>query len=53
MEEKSNSFKALSDALDRLEEGLAFDDSNDLKSDAVIQRFEFSIELFWKVLKKF
>ena len=52
MEQKSNSFKALSDALDRLEEGLAFDDSNDLKSDAVIQRFEFSIELFWKVLKK-
>ncbi len=52
MEEKKNSFKALADAIDRLEEALLFDDTISIKSDAVIQRFEFSIELFWKVLKK-
>ncbi len=52
MKEKSNSFKALGDAIDRLQEGLLCDDSVDVKSDAVIQRFEFTIELFWKVLKK-
>lgn len=43
---------ALGNALKRLEESLAFDLSQPLVVDACIQRFEFSIELTWKTLKK-
>ena len=43
---------ALGNALKRLEESLAFDLSQPLVVDACIQRFEFSIELTWKMLKK-
>ena len=42
----------LGNALKRLEESLAFDLSQPLVVDACIQRFEFSIELTWKTLKK-
>ena len=44
--------KALEKALQRLEESLAFDLTQPLVVDACIQRFEFSIELTWKTLKK-
>jgi len=46
-------FKYLQNRLDRLKEAL---NDNDLPQkyvvDVVVQRFEFSIELFWKVLKR-
>ena len=44
--------KALEKALQRLKESLTFDLSQPLVVDACIQRFEFSIELTWKTLKK-
>jgi nucleotidyltransferase substrate binding protein (TIGR01987 family) len=48
------SFEALGDALDRLEEALEISlDKNGIVIDATIQRFEFTFELFWKTLKKF
>ena len=43
---------ALGHALRRLDESLSFDLSQPLVVDASIQRFEFSIELTWKTLKK-
>lgn len=50
----SDSFKALGNAIMRLREALDHQDvdTNDFIRDAAIQRFEFTIELFWKVLKK-
>jgi nucleotidyltransferase substrate binding protein (TIGR01987 family) len=49
-----DSFIALGKALTRLQEALAENpEKNSLAIDATIQRFEFCIELFWKVLKKF
>ena len=51
---QTDSFKALGKALDRLSEALQESPkTNKLAIDGTIQRFEFSIELFWKVLKKF
>lgn len=50
---KISSFKALGKALESLEDAL--NDKNlqeKYKVEVFIQRFEFSIELFWKVLKK-
>lgn len=48
-------FKTLEDALMRLKEIISNpqSDSDIIYQEATIQRFEFSIELFWKVLKKF
>ena len=47
-------FFSLGDAVNRLQEVLAINDNTiDYLPDATIQRFEFTIELFWKVLKKF
>ena len=43
---------ALGHALKRLDESLAFDLSQPLVVDASIQRFESSIELTWKTLRK-
>ncbi len=45
-------FDNLSLALSRLEEALAEDSSNPLIVDGTIQRFEFTIELYWKTLKR-
>lgn len=51
---KTDSFQALGKALKRLEEALGESpETNILAIDGTIQRFEFCIELFWKVLKKF
>jgi nucleotidyltransferase substrate binding protein (TIGR01987 family) len=48
-----DSYEALGKALERLEEALNEDIAvNPLAIDGTIQRFEFCIELFWKVLKK-
>ncbi len=47
-------FNDLGQAIKRLEEVIEHSDinKNDYMQDASIQRFEFVIELFWKVLKK-
>jgi nucleotidyltransferase substrate binding protein (TIGR01987 family) len=44
--------ESLGKALDRLEEALGQPLENPLAVDATIQRFEFTIELFWKALKR-
>ncbi|MGB9812187.1 MAG: nucleotidyltransferase substrate binding protein [Thermovenabulum sp.] len=46
--ERFNDFK---NALQRLEEGINFEPSNEIIIDGVIQRFEFTFELAWKLLK--
>lgn len=46
------SFENLGKALARLEEALQVSHPNPLIIDGTIQRFEFVIELFWKVLKR-
>lgn len=53
MEEKVyRSFLNLRNALKRLEEALQAGQENSLIIDAPIQRFEFTIELYWKLLKR-
>lgn len=42
----------LDNAMKRLEEALEEDPSNSLIVDGTIQRFEFTIELYWKTLKR-
>ncbi|GAE47325.1 nucleotidyltransferase [Mesobacillus boroniphilus JCM 21738] len=42
----------LEQAIARLEEALAEDLSNSLLVDGTIQRFESTIELYWKTLKR-
>lgn len=46
------SFDNLKRALKRLEEALQEDLENSLIVDGTIQRFEFTIELYWKTLKR-
>ena len=43
-------FKKFQDALSKLREG-ALGAKTELETDGVIQRFEFSFELFWKTIK--
>ena len=50
MEKVRYKFEQLQNAAARLDEALALPDSP-IKTDAVIQRFEFTTELFWKFLK--
>lgn len=47
-------FENLGNALNRLQETLSLPELNQIDhfQDAAIQRFEFSFELYWKVLKK-
>lgn len=49
-EEVSYSLKKLKRAFRRLQEGVQTADS-DLRRDGVVQRFEFTFELFWKTLR--
>ncbi len=52
MNEKNNErFRQLGQAIDRLKEALDEPGTNRVRLDALIQRFEFTIELLWKVLK--
>lgn len=46
------SFTNLKKALGRLEEALNEDQENSLIVDGTIQRFEFTIEIYWKTLKR-
>lgn len=46
------SFENLKKALNRLEEALHEDQRNSLIVDGTIQRFEFTIEIYWKMLKR-
>ena len=46
------SFENLKKALNRLEEALHEDQGNSLIVDGTIQRFEFTIEIYWKMLKR-
>jgi nucleotidyltransferase substrate binding protein (TIGR01987 family) len=54
MDEKlAISLRNLGEALDRLEEAVAEPEgANRLVIDGTIQRFEFSVELFWKTLRR-
>jgi len=47
-----DTFRSLGSALERLREALAQPLANPLAIDGTLQRFEFSIELFWKVLRR-
>ncbi|MCB9493599.1 MAG: nucleotidyltransferase substrate binding protein [Epsilonproteobacteria bacterium] len=50
---RRDSVESLEQALKRLGEALAESvDDNPIAIDGTVQRFEFSIELFWKVLQK-
>lgn len=44
-------FKDYKNALERLEEGLQIEPDNNIIVDGVIQRFEFTFELAWKLMK--
>jgi nucleotidyltransferase substrate binding protein (TIGR01987 family) len=46
------SLQNLGQALTRLEQALARPAPDDLEMDGTIQRFEFSVELFWKTLRR-
>ncbi|MBI3784231.1 MAG: nucleotidyltransferase substrate binding protein [Deltaproteobacteria bacterium] len=50
--ELRRNFDQLSHAVDRLREALAEPTTNSLIIDGTIQRFEFTIELYWKVMKR-
>ena len=45
------SFDKIDAALSRLKEATSKEPANDLERDGVIQRFEYTIELLWKVSK--
>lgn len=45
-------FDQLGHAVDRLRDALAEPEANPLRVDGTIQRFEFTIELFWKAIKR-
>lgn len=47
-----HSFENLKKALNRLEEALNENQENSLIVDGTIQRFEFTIEIYWKMLKR-
>lgn len=53
MERLREKFLNYSKALTRLEESLDRDETDDIVLDAVIQRFEFSYELSWKLVKTY
>ena len=51
-ERLETSLQNLGQALTRLEQALARPSPDDLEMDGTIQRFEFSVELFWKTLRR-
>lgn len=46
------SFENLNKALHRLDEALNENQKNSLIVDGMIQRFEFTIEIYWKTIKR-
>lgn len=50
--ELHSTFEQLRHAVNRLREALAQPETNPLVVDGTIQRFEFTIELFWKAMKR-
>lgn len=50
--ELSNQLDILQNAINKLEEAIKEDNKSEIYRDAIIQRFEFTIELTWKTLKK-
>lgn len=46
-------FKDFQNAFNRLTEAVKLDEKNDIVVDAVIQRFEFTFELGWKLMKSY
>ncbi len=50
--ELHRTFEQLRHAVERLREALAQPEDNPLVVDGTIQRFEFTIELFWKAMKR-
>jgi nucleotidyltransferase substrate binding protein (TIGR01987 family) len=48
----SVNFEKFEQALSQLKSAVAQEPANDLERDGVIQRFEYTIELLWKVAKK-
>lgn len=50
LKEKLNDYK---NALERLKESLEMDISASIVLDGIIQRFEFSYELSWKIIKEY
>ncbi|HHY74197.1 MAG TPA: nucleotidyltransferase [Bacillus bacterium] len=53
MPKLKQSMSNLKNALDRLEDAVQRETTDKLLIDGTIQRFEFTIELFWKTLKRF
>lgn len=53
MEKFKEKFENYSKALKRLEDSLKRDEFDELVLDAVIQRFEFTYELSWKLIKSY
>ncbi len=53
MEKKQLSLAALHKAIDSLKLALKHPPANDLERDGVIQRFEYTFELTWKILRKY
>lgn len=51
-EKVKQSLQNLENALQRLKEALSQDHKDALQIDGTIQRFEFTVELFWKTLKR-
>jgi nucleotidyltransferase substrate binding protein (TIGR01987 family) len=48
----SINFEKFEQALSQLKSAVSSEPANDLERDGVIQRFEYTIELLWKVAKK-
>ncbi len=51
MKEIKNSIQNFANALNKLQEGIR-QAEDELERDGVLQRFEFTFELFWKTLKR-
>ncbi|MBQ8043259.1 MAG: nucleotidyltransferase substrate binding protein [Clostridia bacterium] len=53
MENLDNKYENYSNALLRLKEALEIVEPDEVQIDGIIQRFEFTFELAWKVLKEY
>ena len=52
MEQAAIDFSALEKALASLEDAVMHDPANDLERDGVIQRFEYTFEICWKMIRR-